>query len=89
MIELNHDNVEELIDTYDDLGLALREIVEEETADDVAVIDHWWYNSRLRCFAMLVEVDNSTASFGYIVHAEYVPFQDVIDRVEENRKNRL
>lgn len=89
MIELNEENIAALIDTYDDLALAVREIAEEDTAEDVAVIDHWWYDLQLQCFAILVEVENDLMRYGSYVSVEYVPYQDAINRMEENRKNRL
>jgi len=84
MIEVTETTVGQLIDLHDAMAIALREIVEEETVD-VEPLDHWWYDDTLGCFAMVVETPDVYEYNSYEIRVEYVPFDQVIDRVKENQ----
>lgn len=83
------DKMQEFVDTYDAIAYALREIVEADTPDFTVPIDHWWYDTTLECFAMAVERAEAHDVHSYTIGAEYVPFEDVMKRVEENHDEDL
>lgn len=88
-MEINREDAQDILDTYEDIRETVFEIVEDNLADDETVTGDLYYVDELACFAVVVMYETACDCCSVDYTAEYVPLDEVTHLISERRKKRL